>query len=65
MRIKLIAGLLLTFCAWGQGDGSTPLHWAVYRDELPNAEALLRAGADAKADNSAGAGSRGRLCKRW
>ncbi len=46
---KLIAGLLLTLCAWGQGDGSTPLHWAVYNDELPNAEALLRAGADAKA----------------
>jgi ankyrin repeat protein len=60
MRGKFIAGIWLasmTLCAWGQpaganssrGDGSTPLHWAVYRDELQNAEALLRAGADAKA----------------
>jgi uncharacterized protein len=60
MRSKSIVVLLLAsavFCAWGQsggaagpgGDGSTPLHWAVYRDELPNAKALVRAGADAKA----------------
>jgi len=54
MRSRLIAGFWLAsvaFSGWGQpaGDGSTPLHWAVYRDELPKAEALLRAGADAKA----------------
>lgn len=60
MRSKAIAGFWLAsmaLCAWGQsaggggsrGDGSTPLHWAVYQDELPKAEALLRAGADAKA----------------
>jgi ankyrin repeat protein len=41
----------MAFCVWGQsaGDGSTPLHWAVYRDELPKVTELLRAGADAKA----------------
>jgi ankyrin repeat protein len=54
MGSKAIAGFWLVAmacCAWGQsgGDGSTPLHLAVYRDDLPKAEALLRAGADAKA----------------
>jgi len=49
MGSKWIAIFGLALCARGQGDGSTPLHWAVYRDELPNAAALLRGGADAKA----------------
>jgi ankyrin repeat protein len=47
----------MAFCASAQpadathsgSDGSTPLHWAVYQDELKSAEALLRAGADPKA----------------
>jgi ankyrin repeat protein len=60
MRIKFTAGLWLAsiaFCAWGwqispqpaAADGSTPLHNAVYRDDFKQAEALLRAGANAKA----------------
>lgn len=60
MGIKLTAGLWLgsiAFCAWGwqnspqsaAADGSTPLHNAVYQDDLKQAEALLRAGANAKA----------------
>jgi ankyrin repeat protein len=36
-------------------DGTTPLHWAVYRDNLPLAELLLRSGADATAANRYGA----------
>src|SRR5271155_5763849 len=51
MRIKFIAGLWLAsmaFSAAAQTDGSTPLHNAVYRDDLKQAEALLHAGANAK-----------------
>ena len=32
-----------------QGDGSTALHWAAYRDDLQMARLLLAAGADVKA----------------
>jgi uncharacterized protein len=60
MGIKLTAGLWLgsiAFCAWGwqnspqpsAADSSTSLHNAVYQDDLKQAEALLRAGANAKA----------------
>jgi len=35
-------------------DGTRPLHWAVRADELEIAELLLRAGADAKAENRLG-----------
>jgi len=59
MRLKFTAGLWLAaiaFCAWGwqvspqpaAADGSTPLHDAVYRDELKQVEALLRAGAKSR-----------------
>src|SRR5438270_7191236 len=37
-----------------QSDGSTPLHWAAYRDDLKAAEQLLRAGANVKAPNRYG-----------
>lgn len=37
------------------GDGSTPLHWASYRDDLVIAEQLLNAGAKVNAANDLGA----------
>ena len=60
MRIKFTAGLWLAsiaLCAWGfqispqpaAADGSTRLHNAVYQDDFQQAQALLRAGANAKA----------------
>ena len=36
-------------------DGTTPLHWAVYRDDVEQVRQLLKAGADAKAANEYGA----------
>jgi ankyrin repeat protein len=35
-------------------DGTTPLHWAVQRDDAPTVEMLLRAGANVKAANRYG-----------
>ena len=32
-------------------DGTTPLHWAVYRNDLPQVERLIAAGADVNARN--------------
>jgi ankyrin repeat protein len=37
-----------------EGDGATPLHWAVYRDATDVTRALLDAGASAKAANDLG-----------
>lgn len=48
-----LAGL----CLLGEdpnADGSTPLHWAVYRDDLPAVERLVGGGADVKAANRYG-----------
>jgi ankyrin repeat protein len=36
------------------GDGSTPLHWAAYKDEPVQVEQLIRAGADVNAANDLG-----------
>ena len=38
-----------------QADGTTALHWAVYRDDLETADLLIRAGANVKAANREGA----------
>jgi len=46
------AGLLAADAA--DPDGTTPLEWAVYNDDLPTALRLLHAGADAKAANRYG-----------
>ena len=37
------------------GDGATPLHWASYRDNLDEADRLIRAGANVNAANDLGA----------
>jgi len=36
------------------GDGSTPLHWAAYRDDLAKADQLIRDGANVNAANDLG-----------
>jgi ankyrin repeat protein len=38
-----------------QGDGTTALHWAAYRDDLAMAQVLLKAGANVKATTRVGA----------
>ena len=37
------------------GDGTTALHWASYRDDLESADLLIRAGANVNAANDLGA----------
>jgi ankyrin repeat protein len=37
------------------GDGTTALHWASYRDDLDSADLLIRAGANVNATNDLGA----------
>jgi ankyrin repeat protein len=37
-----------------EADGSTPLHWASYRDDLEGADRLIRAGANVNAANDLG-----------
>ncbi len=36
------------------GDGSTPLHWAAYRDDLAKTDQLIRGGVDVNAANDLG-----------
>ena len=36
------------------GDGSTPLHWAAYRDDLSKVDQLIRSGANVNAVNDIG-----------
>ncbi len=38
-----------------EGDGTTALHWASYRDDLESADLLIRAGANVNAANDLGA----------
>src|SRR5436190_7749364 len=53
------AALLLAAPAYAQqppsGDGSTPLHWAAYQDDLAKVDQLIRAGANVNAANDIGA----------
>jgi uncharacterized protein len=57
--LTVIAGLLFVLPAYAQeapsGDGSTPLHWAAYRDDLAKADQLIRSGANVNAANDLGA----------
>jgi ankyrin repeat protein len=53
MRNYVIAALLVAAPVYAQeappGDGSTPLHWAAYRDDLAKTDQLIRAGANVNA----------------
>ena len=57
--VFVIAALALAAPAPAQeapsGDGSTPLHWAAYRDDLAQVDRLIRGGADVNAANDIGA----------
>ena len=54
-----IVALLIAAPAYAQdvpsGDGSTPLHWAAYRDDLAKVDQLIRSGANVNAANDIGA----------
>lgn len=57
---KVVAlSLMLITSAYAQeapsGDGSTPLHWAAYGDDLARVDRLVRAGANVNAANDIGA----------
>jgi len=38
-----------------EGDGTTALHWAAYRDDIESVDLLIRAGANVNAANDRGA----------
>ena len=56
---RTVAVLLLVGPVFAQeapsGDGSTPLHWAAYRDDFAKADQLIRGGANVNAANDLGA----------
>jgi uncharacterized protein len=56
---RTVAVLLLAVPIYAQeapsGDGSTPLHWAAYRDDFAKADQLIRGGANVNAANDLGA----------
>ena len=58
-KLPLLVGLALFLigpnAVAADADGTTPLHWASYRDDLDSAEALIRGGADVNAANDLGA----------
>jgi uncharacterized protein len=55
----VIAAILAVLPVYAQeapsGDGSTPLHWAAYRDDLARADQLIKSGAKVDAANDIGA----------
>jgi ankyrin repeat protein len=55
MRNVALALLAIAGLAAAQGDGTTPLHHAAYRDDVPGAAALIRSGANVNAANDLGA----------
>jgi ankyrin repeat protein len=54
-RSSLVAILLVVLvpCAWS-GDGTSPLHVAVYRDDVAQVKKLIAEGADVRATNAYG-----------
>jgi ankyrin repeat protein len=54
MRILWI-GVLAGCALAADGDGMTPLHWAVYRDDAAAVRSLIASGADVKATTRVGA----------
>jgi ankyrin repeat protein len=54
----VVAALVLVAPAHAQdapsGDGSTPLHWAAYRDDLAKVDQLIRAGSNVNAASDTG-----------
>ncbi len=56
MRALQSLGLILPLCGlWAADpDGTTPLHWAVHRDDVAAVERLLKTGADSNATNRYG-----------
>jgi ankyrin repeat protein len=53
--VRALVGLLTTFLVLGSGtvsaqnDGATPLHWAVYHDDLKEVDRLIATGANVRA----------------
>jgi ankyrin repeat protein len=47
----LISGATIRAQKTVDPDGTTPLHWAVHRNDLKGAADLVRAGADVNATN--------------
>jgi uncharacterized protein len=58
MKTYFIAAMLVAAPVCAQeapsGDGSTPLHWAAYRDDLAKTDQLIRGGANVNAANDLG-----------
>ena len=54
LRCALLAKSSSTAVNTPDGDGSTALHWAAYRDDLEAADLLIRAGANVNAANDLG-----------
>jgi uncharacterized protein len=56
---RTLLALLFIAPAYAQqppsGDGSTPLHWAAYQDDLAKVDQLIRSGANVNAANDIGA----------
>lgn len=59
LALCAVAATAVSAAAGGAGavdaDGTTPLHWAVYRNDLPEVERLLKARANPSARNDYGA----------
>ena len=51
LRLVVVA---LAALSTTEGDGTTALHWAAYRDDLAAVESLIRSGADVSAANDLG-----------